>query len=137
MPGKYDHINFKPPQSVAAAAARGLELRRKQPPSGKAGLDVKEAARQGIGSGVQRASDLKNRSTMSPGTVRRMRNYFTRHAKDYKLDPGKSPVEDKGYVAGLLWGGDAGRGWANKVVNQMDAADRRGKLRAMVTARRR
>jgi hypothetical protein len=136
MAGKYDHINFKPPESVARAAERGLELRRQQPKSGKAGLDVKEAARQGIGSGVQRASDLKNRAMMSPQTIRRIRNYFSRHAKDYKLDPGKSPREDKGYVAGLLWGGEAGKSWANKVVNQMDAADRRGKLRNMIRARK-
>ena len=27
--GKYDHIDFKPPQSVADAAATGLELRKK------------------------------------------------------------------------------------------------------------
>jgi len=124
--GKYSHINFKPPASVSAAAVRGLMLRRQQSKSQKAGLDVKQAAAQGIGSGVQRASDLKAGATMSPGTVRRMKAYFDRHASDYQLDAGKSPKEDKGYVAGLLWGGDAGRSWANKVVRQMEAADKRG-----------
>jgi len=125
--GKYGHINFKPPQSVSAAAVRGLMLRRQQSKSQKAGLDVKQAAAQGIGSGVQRASDLKARATMSPSTVKRMKAYFDRHASDYKLDAGKSPKEDKGYVAGLLWGGEAGKSWANKVVRQMEAADKRGK----------
>ena len=125
--GKYGHINFKPPESVSSAAVRGLMLRREQSKSQKAGLDVKQASAQGIGSGVQRASDLKAGATMSPATVKRMKAYFDRHAGDYQLDAGKSPKEDKGYVAGLLWGGDAGKSWANKVVRQMEAADKRGK----------
>lgn len=125
--GKYGHINFKPPQSVSSAAVRGLMLRREQSQSQKAGLDAKQAAAQGIGSGVQRASNLKNRSTMDPSTVKRMKAYFDRHASNYQLDAGKSPKEDKGYVAGLLWGGEAGKSWANKVVRQMEAADQRGK----------
>jgi hypothetical protein len=77
--------------------------------------------------GVQRAANLKNRSTMDPSTVKRMKAYFDRHASNYQLDAGKSPKEDKGYVAGLLWGGEAGKSWANKVVRQMEAADQRGK----------
>ncbi len=124
--GKYGHINFKPPSSVSSAAVRGLMLRREQSKSQKAGLDAQQAAAQGIGSGVQRAANLKNRSEMDPSTVKRMKAYFDRHASNYQLDAGKSPKEDKGYVAGLLWGGDAGRSWANKVVRQMEAADKRG-----------
>lgn len=113
--------SYKPPSSVQAAAIRGLALRREQSKSKKAGLDVKQASQQGIGSGVQRASDLKSGAALSESTVRRMKAYFDRHAGDYKLDPGKSPREDKGYVAGLLWGGDAGRAWANAVVRRLDA----------------
>ncbi len=36
--GKYNHINFKPPESVANAAARGLKLRQKASPSNRGGL---------------------------------------------------------------------------------------------------
>jgi len=118
--------SFKPPPSVQSAAARGLALRQEQPKSQKAGLDVKQASAQGIGSGVQRASDLKSGASLSESTVRRMKAYFDRHASDYKLDPGKSPREDKGYVAGLLWGGDAGRGWANNIVRRLDARRKGG-----------
>jgi hypothetical protein len=113
--------SFKPPPSVRAAAVRGLMLRRSQSSSNKAGLDTKQASAQGIGSGVQRASDLKSGAALSESTVRRMKAYFDRHASNYKLDAGKSPKEDKGYVAGLLWGGDAGRAWANSVVSKLDA----------------
>ena len=68
--GKYDHINTKPSESTAKAAKRGLELRKKQPKSGKAGLDAKQAKAQGIGSGVQRASNMANRKVLSPATLK-------------------------------------------------------------------
>ena len=126
MPGKYDHINFKPPAGVRALARIGLEYRKKAAPSRKGGLDVKEAAEAGVGSGVQRASDLVSGDAMSPESVRRMHAFFSRHEKNKSIDPqykGK-PWNDKGYVAWLLWGGDAGQSWAAKVVRQMDAADK-------------
>ncbi len=140
--GKYDHINMKPSQSTASAAKRGLELRRKQPKSGKAGLSAKQAKAQGIGSGVQRASNMANRKTLSSETWKRVKAYHDRHAKNRKLDPGKKPHEDKGYVASLLWGGDAGYSQAKKIVRQMEAADKKSKggrrkmLRSVVKSKR-
>ena len=123
--GKYDHIDFKPSESVANAAARGLELRKKN--KGRGGLNVQQAAKQGIGSGVARAVSLKNRKTLSPGTVRRMKAFFDRHQKSKKIDPGKTHATDKGYIAWMLWGGDPGRSWAEKICRQMDAADKKSK----------
>jgi len=123
--GKYDHINFKPPKSVADAAERGLNLRRKAPKSRKGGLSPQEAKKQGIGSGVTRAVNLKNRNTLSPATVKRMKAFFSRHQKSKKIDKGKTPGTDKGYQAHLLWGGNPGTAWANKVVRQMEAADKK------------
>ena len=123
--GKYAHIDFTPPAGVRAAAKKGLEFRKKAAPSRKGGLDVKEASKQGIGSGVQRASDLSNGSEMSPEVVRRMDAFFKRHEKNKAIDPQykSTPWNDKGYVAWLLWGGDAGQAWASKLVRQMNAAD--------------
>lgn len=124
MAAKYDHINFKPPEAVANAAARGLEYRAKQGED-KAGLTPSEASKQGIGSGVQRASNLKNRSNVSPKVVRQMAAFFSRHEKNKAVaaEHKGEPWKDKGHVAWLLWGGDPGRAWAEKVVKQMDAAD--------------
>ena len=119
--GKYDHIDFKPSQSVAEAAATGLQLRKKN--KGKGGLNVQQAHKAGIGSGVSRAVSLKNRQTLNPGTVRRMKAFFDRHEKSKNIDPGKTHATDKGWIAWQLWGGNAGRSWANKVVRQMDTAD--------------
>ena len=122
---KYAHINFKPTKSIAAAAERGLRYRKKA--GGKGGLSGKQAKKHGIGSGVQRAVNLKNRNKMSPATVRRMKSFFDRHQKNKAIGKGKKPYEDRGYVAWLLWGGDPGYSWARKIVRQMDAADKKSK----------
>ncbi len=108
--------SFIPPKAVASAAARGLELRRKY---GRGGLDVREAAKQGIGSGVQRAVNLKNRDAVSAETVKRMKSFFARHRKnkDGKTDKGEPSA---GAIAWLLWGGDAGDRWSQSIVNQLE-----------------
>ena len=118
----YDSLfkSYTVPASVRAAARRGLELRAKQSESNKAGLDSGEAKAQGIHSGVAGARALASGS-VSADKIRRMVRFFSRHAKNVSLDAGKSPTEDKGYVAGLLWGGSAGRAWANKMVKQLDS----------------
>jgi hypothetical protein len=106
--------SYKPTDGMVAEAERGLAWRREY---GRGGTEV----------GLARARDISNRKNLPLDTVKRMKAYFDRHASNYQLDAGKSPKEDKGYVAGLLWGGDAGKSWSNKVVRQMEAADQRGK----------
>jgi len=120
---RYEHIDFIPPASVAAQAAKGLEYRQKA--GGKGGLDVSQANKAGVGSGVQRAVNLKNRDKLSPATVKRMKAFFDRHEKNKGVDPQfkSEPWKDRGNVAWLIWGGDAGRAWAEKIVSQMDRAD--------------
>ena len=127
--GKYEDIDFKPPESVSNAAAKGLEYRQKASPSNRGGLTTEEAGKQGIGSGVQRASDLKNRKTVSPETISKMVAFFARHEKNKGVaaEHKSEPWNDKGHVAWLLWGGDAGKTWAEKVKGQMDRADEKSK----------
>ena len=122
-PKKYDHINFVPPKSVSKAAERGLELRKSATKSSKGGLTNKQASKEGIGSGVQRAVNLKNGDTISPKVIKQMKAFFDRHEKNKQIDKGKTAQTDKGYIAWQLWGGDPGKTWANKVVKQMDSAD--------------
>ena len=112
--------SYTPPPAVAAAAARGLALRQSASPSNKGGLTVSQAHQQGIGSGVQRAVDLKNRRALSAQTVRRMHAFFSRHQKNKAVDPGKTPAQDNGHQAWLLWGGDPGKSWADGIVAQME-----------------
>lgn len=129
IPKKYEHIDFTPPVGVAKAAEKGLELRAKASPSNRGGLTPSQASEQGIGSGVQRAVNLKNRTTMSPKVVKQMKAFFARHEKNkgVKAENKGTPWNDKGYVAWLLWGGDPGKTWAEKVVGQMEKADEKEK----------
>jgi len=127
-PEKYDHIDFKPPKSVADAAEKGLEYRRKQE-GDKAGLTTEEAGEKGIGSGVQRAVNLKNRDELEPDTINQMVAFFARHEKnkDIAEEHKGTPWEDNGYVSWLLWGGDPGKSWAEKVQKKMEDADKKAK----------
>lgn len=115
---KYQGIDFRPPQSVADAAARGLELRKK---TGRGGFSTKQAAEEGVGSGVQRAASLKNRQSLSPATIGRMVSFFARHSA-YKDKHTTNPPSNS-LISWLLWGGDPGRAWAEKVKAQMERAD--------------
>lgn len=120
--GKYGHIDFKPPKGVAEAAERGLELRKE---TGEGGLSTKEAGKMKIGSGVARAVSLSKRQNQSPETIRMMVGFFARHSaykKKHKKEP-KGPAR----ISWLLWGGDPGEAWANKIKNQMERADEKAK----------
>lgn len=101
-------IDLKPTQEMADNAARGLALREKH---GRGGTEV----------GVARARDLKNRKDLSPDTVRRMDSYFARHAVD--KDGEGWGKDSAGWIAWLLWGGDAGRDWAARKAKELDRAE--------------
>ena len=111
VPDKYSHIDFKPPKGAQEAAKRALEVRADKPESQRGMTSV----------GIARARDLSNGQTLSPDTVKRMLNYFTRHEVDKQ---GKTwSDQGKGWQAWNGWGGDAGYSWARKVVKQMKSAD--------------
>ena len=95
-------VDLKPTAEMAANAKRGLELRRKH---GKGGTAV----------GVARARDLARRANLSPDTVRRMHSFFSRHEGNQA-----GGEDDAGYIAWLLWGGDAGKGWAERKTKELD-----------------
>ncbi len=103
---------YKPPEAVQRAARRGLELRKKH---GRGGLTNEEASSEGVGSGVQRATNLANGDSISLETVRRMAAFFARHEKNKE-----GGEDDAGYIAWQLWGGDAGRSWVNGILREVD-----------------
>lgn len=103
---RYSEIDFQPPQDVADAAKRGLEMREKY---GRGGTEV----------GVARARDLSNRKNVSSLTVQRMVSFFARHEEN-KDTP---PEDGNGQIAWLLWGGDPGKQWSEKLYEQMQKAD--------------
>lgn len=94
--------SFTPPAQVQANAKRGLELRAEH---GRGGTEV----------GVARARDLSNGKGISLDTINRMSSYFARHEVDKKGEGwGK---DSAGYIAWLLWGGDAGWSWVKGILN--------------------
>ena len=109
---KYENINFKPTQTMARNAKRGLEMRKKQPPSNRGGTPV----------GLATARLLINREILSPKKVKDMYSFFSRHEVDKQSDSWKKG-KSKGEQAWLLWGGDAGFSWSRKIRNQMEKED--------------
>jgi hypothetical protein len=97
-----------PPQSVRDAAKRGLALRS-------------EFGRGGTAIGIARARDLSNGKGIPSPTIKRMVSFFARHAVDKRPDWANPSKPSNGYIAHLLWGGDAGRSWANKISRQINA----------------
>ena len=97
---------FSPPKTVRDNARRGLELRRE---FGRGGTEV----------GVARARDLSNGKSLPLETINRMVSYFARHEVDKKGENwGNASNPSKGYIAWLLWGGDAGKTWANSIAER-------------------
>lgn len=111
---KGQEINTKPTEAVANAAKRGLRLR-------------KEFKRGGTRVGVTRANQLARRDELSTDTVKRMKAYFDRHAVDMEApknkDPNAAGYPGAGLIAWLLWGGNPGRAWANRIVKRMKTID--------------
>ena len=109
--GKYEGIDFTPPQGAREAAKRALDVREGKPSSQRGMTPV----------GIARARDLMNGVKLSPDTARRMKAFFDRHEVDKK--GATWDEQGKGWQAWNGWGGDAGYAWARKVVGQMEARD--------------
>jgi hypothetical protein len=102
-------MDLTPPASVAAVAAAALKMRDAEPDSNKCCTPT----------GLKRANQLKNRESLSPKTIRRMVNFFTRHEVDKKAEgfhKGEKGFPSKGRQAWDMWGGDEGRAWAEKML---------------------
>lgn len=105
-------IDLTPTEGMAEEAERGLAWRR-------------EHGRGGTAVGIRRASQLKNRTSLSPSTVRRMHSFFSRHEVDKRAEgfrQGEDGYPSNGRIAWALWGGDAGQSWARKKRGQLERA---------------
>lgn len=103
---------FVPPKGAQENAKRGLELRAK-------------FKRGGTMVGVARARDLSNGKSLPLETINRMVSYFARHEVDKKgKDWGNASNPSRGYIAWLLWGGDAGKTWADSISQREKKKDK-------------
>jgi len=113
---------FTPPAAARSNAAHALEMRRQHH---RGGLSTAEAHQQGIGSGVARASSLAGGGSIPLATVKRMHAYFSRHAVDKNAQgfrQGEPGYPSAGRIAWDLWGGDAGKAWADGIVGRTKEA---------------
>lgn len=97
---------FTPPADVARNAQRALEVRAEKPPSQRGMTAV----------GLARARQLANRQPVSLDTIQRMVSYFERHEVDKQGSTWDE--QGKGWQAWMGWGGDEGRTWANRILQQ-------------------
>lgn len=94
------------PQAVADNAQRALDVRAEKPPSQQGMTPV----------GLARANQLAKREPISLDTVQRMVAYFDRHEIDKE---GATWAEQgKGWQAWYGWGGDEGRAWARRILQE-------------------
>jgi hypothetical protein len=101
---------MRPTAEMAAAAKRGLRLREQ---FGRGGTEV----------GVARAQQLAERRELDAADVKSMHSYFARHEvdKDTKTHSWDSDTDPSaGFIAWLLWGGDAGKAWVDKKVQSLN-----------------
>jgi HK97 family phage major capsid protein len=102
--------SYKPTEGMISEANRGLEWRR-------------EFGRGGTSVGIARARDISNGKSLPLATVKRMKSFFARHEVDKKAEgfrPGEKGYPSNGRIAWALWGGDAGKSWSEKIVNQSE-----------------
>jgi hypothetical protein len=97
--------DLTPPAAVAKAAQQGLDLRA-------------TFKRGGTEVGVRRAHQLVARKPVSEADIAKISSYFKRHSVDKQAKAhrwGDTDDPSPGYIAWLLWGGDAGEKWADGV----------------------
>jgi hypothetical protein len=97
------------PAKVREAAREGLELHER---FGRGGTDV----------GLEMARKLSIGEALSDEDVLHVSRYFPRHSVDNLEDTGEDgDAPSNGYIAWMLWGGDAGREWSEGIKAKLEA----------------
>jgi hypothetical protein len=96
-------MSYKPTETMANNAKRGLKMREESTPSNRGGTEV----------GLARARQFSNRESVSLETVMRTYQFLSRHRKNYK--PGQNTPGTQAY---LMWGGPAALTWANNILRK-------------------
>jgi len=107
---KVELESYEPTDEMAGEAELGLKWREEY---GRGGTEV----------GVARARDISNKRNLSFDTVQRMNSYFSRHEVDKEAtgwNQGEDGFPTAGRIAWQLWGGDAGRDWAKRIVERVN-----------------
>lgn len=107
-------VDLTPPKAARDNARKAIAWREKYGDEVKGGTRV----------GWTRASQLAKGGPLTRETVGRMAA-FNRHRQNsgIKEENKGTPWKDAGYVAWLLWGGDAGVNWAMRKMDEIDRAE--------------
>lgn len=106
-----ESYNDYPPAAVKAAK-QALEWRE----------EYKDEVTAGTRVGWERANQLANKEKLSVDTIKRMVSFFARHEGNETVSPEHrdEPWKDNGHVSWLLWGGDAGKKWAEQKLKEIE-----------------
>ena len=97
------------PQEVIKASKKGLALREG---FGRGSTHI----------GISLAKELVQGRDLEPKTIMRMASYFGRDAVDKNSKKfGNDENLSKGYMAWLLWDGDAGQKWTEEIKKKLFA----------------
>lgn len=108
-----DPNGYEPTAEMKAEAEQALEWRR-------------EFGRGGTLVGVARARDIASGRRLPYDTVGRMSSYFARHEVDKEAEGfnrGEDGYPSAGRIAWGLWGGDSGKTWASRIIQEVAAED--------------
>lgn len=101
-----------PPFTVARQAEKGFKLRREH---GRGGTEV----------GRRRAQQLMDREPVTDRDIKSIYSYFARHTVDEQGNGwADKDRPSAGYIAWLLWGGDAAERWVYRLHDRLDKAGR-------------
>lgn len=95
---------YRPTESMANAAKRGLKMREQSSPSQRGGTAV----------GLARARQFADRQEVSLDIVKRTYSFLSRAKTYYK--PGENTPGTQAY---LLWGGPSALTWAKNILDQI------------------
>jgi hypothetical protein len=111
--------SYAPNDAMVREARLGLGWRQT---FGRGGTEV----------GVARARDIVNRRNLSITSIARMISFFARHEVDKDAQgfrPGEDGYPSAGRIAWALWGGDAGRAWATRIMREYQSLTERSTSR--------
>jgi hypothetical protein len=117
----YDRNPFVPPVEVAKAASEAINAVTNNRVSGNSGGNE--------GSGTQKARSLANREPMNHAQLKRMKAFFDKNEEAVKneLSHGRN-MSNSGIIQSWnLWGGDAGRQWANRQISSVQSSNKTSK----------
>jgi hypothetical protein len=109
---EYEGIDFTPSEAVKSKLKKGLKLYE----DGRGGKGLVSAT-------ISWARKLAAGESITPEKARKMSAWHARHAVDKRPGWDKAGEETPGYVANLLWGGEPGREWSDRLVKAMEKKD--------------